>query len=196
MPMTYEIKDFIGRFDNAFEPQFCKDAIRYYEAMAKKGFGGSRQKYEPGMPATIKETDSLFLSAQIKMNHAPDFPDYIMHVLWENCYKLYHDKYASLETVDSQNVYEMKMQKTPIGGGYHVWHWESSGRATSNRLLNYQIFLNDVDEGGETEFLYLHRREKAKEGTLLIYPGNFTHTHRGNPPISNEKYIINGWIEF
>ena len=91
---------------------------------------------------------------------------------------------------------EMKMQKTPIGGGYHVWHWESSGRATSNRLLNYQIFLNDVEEGGETEFLYLHRREKAREGTLLIYPGNFTHTHRGNPPISNEKYIINGWIEF
>lgn len=24
----------------------------------------------------------------------------------------------------------------------------------------------------------------------------FTHTHRGNPPISGTKYIITGWVEF
>jgi len=24
----------------------------------------------------------------------------------------------------------------------------------------------------------------------------FTHTHRGNPPLSNAKYIVTGWTEF
>jgi len=24
----------------------------------------------------------------------------------------------------------------------------------------------------------------------------FTHTHRGNPPLSNTKYIMTGWLEY
>jgi len=39
-------------------------------------------------------------------------------------------------------------------------------------------------------------RVKPKQGTLLIWPAAFTHTHRGNPPLSNVKYITTGWIEF
>ena len=58
------------------------------------------------------------------------------------------------------------------------------------------LYLNDVKEGGETEFLYQHKRYQPKEGTLLIFPAGFTHTHRGNPPISNDKYIVTGWLEF
>jgi len=58
------------------------------------------------------------------------------------------------------------------------------------------IYLNDVEEGGETEFLYYARRIKPTQGTLLIWPAYFTHAHRGNPPLSNTKYIITGWIEF
>lgn len=49
---------------------------------------------------------------------------------------------------------------------------------------------------GETEFLYYPRRIKPKQGTLIVFPGAFTHAHRGNPPLSGDKYIITGWIEF
>jgi hypothetical protein len=57
------------------------------------------------------------------------------------------------------------------------------------------LYLNDVDEGGETEFLYQSIRIKPKKGTLILCPGSFTHTHRGNPPLSGEKYIVTTWIE-
>ena len=57
-------------------------------------------------------------------------------------------------------------------------------------------YLNDVEEGGETEFLYQSRRIKPKQGTMVICPSSFTHTHRGNPPLKGDKYMINGWIEF
>ena len=30
----------------------------------------------------------------------------------------------------------MKIQKTDVGSGYHVWHWEQEGRQNSSRLLN------------------------------------------------------------
>ena len=58
------------------------------------------------------------------------------------------------------------------------------------------MYLNDCNEGGETEFLFQHKRIKPKAGTIVISPAAWTHTHRGNPPLSGEKYMINGWLEF
>jgi len=58
------------------------------------------------------------------------------------------------------------------------------------------LYLNDVEEGGETEFLYVKRRVSAKKGRFVLWPAGFTHTHRGNPPLSGEKYIMTGWVEF
>ena len=53
--------------------------------------------------------------------------------------------------------------------------------------------MNDDFDGGETEFLYQQRREEAMTGDLLIFPAAFTHTHRGNPPLGNVKYIATSW---
>ena len=39
-----------------------------------------------------------------------------------------------------------------------------------------------------TEFIYLSKRINAVEGRLAFCPGTFEYTHRGNPPLSNEKY--------
>ena len=67
---------------------------------------------------------------------------------------------------------------------------------TSHRLALVLLYLNDVAEGGETEFLYQSLRIKPKKGTVIICPTDFTHTHRGNPPLSKTKYIATGWVEF
>ena len=62
--------------------------------------------------------------------------------------------------------------------------------------MAFILYLNDVDEGGETEFLYQSRRVKAKAGTVVLWPAAYTHVHRGNPPLSGSKYILTGWLEF
>jgi len=56
-----------------------------------------------------------------------------------------------------------------------------------------QMYLNEIEEGGETEFLYLNKRVKSKAGRVIIFPAGFTHTHRGNPPINQTKYILSSW---
>ena len=31
------------------------------------------------------------------------------------------------------------------------------------------------------------------EGDVLIFPSAYTHTHRGNPPMGNVKYLATSW---
>ena len=91
-------------------------------------------------------------------------------------------------------IYDVKAKKIPIGGGFHKWHYENSGLEVSHRKLVVQLYLNTIEEGGETEFLYINKRIKAKQGRLIIFPAGFTHTHRGNPPIGKDKYIVSTWV--
>jgi hypothetical protein len=55
------------------------------------------------------------------------------------------------------------------------------------------VYFNDVEEGGETEWLYQQLKIQPKAGRVVIWPGSFTHMHRGNPPMEN-KYIATGWL--
>ena len=91
-------------------------------------------------------------------------------------------------------AHEGKIQQTLPGEGYHLWHaeWDAD---YSKRVLAYALFLNDVDEGGELEFLHQGIRIKPRKGDFLIWPAFFTHLHRGNPPIGEEKWIVTGWYE-
>jgi hypothetical protein len=85
-------------------------------------------------------------------------------------------------------------------GGYPYWHSEVFPQAGHNdalhRILLFMFYLNDVDEGGETEFFYQHIKVKPKAGSMVIAPAYFTHTHRGNVPVSNNKYILTSWVLF
>ena len=87
------------------------------------------------------------------------------------------------------------MQETLPQRGYHAWHSEDGSLGCNRRILATMMFLNDVYEGGETEFLYQSLRYKPKRGQFMIWPAGFTHVHRGNPPLSGEKYISTSWLE-
>ena len=90
-------------------------------------------------------------------------------------------------------LYDLKIKKIPIGGGFHSWHFENGGIPYSQRIFVCQLYLNDNFNGGETEFLYQNRREVAVAGDVIMFPAGFTHTHRGNPPLGNSKYIATSW---
>ena len=90
--------------------------------------------------------------------------------------------------------YVMKKYLHP-SDGYYAWHTDwSTAPELIGRVLATQFFLNDVEEGGETEFHHQGIKIKPKKGRMVIWPVGFTHTHRGNKPISNDKYLISCWI--
>lgn len=85
-------------------------------------------------------------------------------------------------------------------GGYHHWHSEIYPQNASceslHRVLLFQFYLNDVEDGGETAFLYQGRNIEARQGRLIIAPAGFTHTHKGHVSRSGDKYVATSWILF
>ena len=60
-------------------------------------------------------------------------------------------------------------------------------------LLTFLFYLNTLEEGGHTEF-WGNYKIKPETGKLLLFPASWTFPHCGKTPISDNKYIITGWI--
>ncbi|WJG09677.1 2OG-Fe(II) oxygenase [Aliiglaciecola sp. LCG003] len=122
--------------------------------------------------------------------------------------KLTQDNFASVGKANLPNLVQYLFRIGDINaqkynaqqGGYPYWHSEVYPQAGHNdalhRMLLFMFYLNDVEEGGETDFYYQDRAIQPKAGSMVIAPAYFTHTHRGNVPVSNDKYILTSWVLF
>ena len=85
-------------------------------------------------------------------------------------------------------------------GGFPRWHSEVfpslQGHEALHRVLFFIVYLNDVEQGGTTDFFYQRLRVTPRAGTLVLAPAGFTHTHRGTVPESGDKYVATSWILF
>lgn len=192
--MNVIINKFVGIFENAFSKEYCEGLIKAYDIAIEAGYGLTRQDKEDFNKLQKADTQLFnnLNNIQIPISNIRDFNE----VFWGKCYPIYEKEFAPLKESAVHGNYSFKMQRTDLREGYHIWHYESNSKECCNRLLTWMLYLNDVEEGGETEFLYQSLRIKPKQGTLLIWPAGFTHTHRGNPPLSNPKYVVTGWTEF
>lgn len=200
--------NFIEVYDDIVDQESCETIIKHFEMIRNDHGCVSRQDRE-NTSKLIKDTNYYELtqtSDQLSANVNSIDNEIITQndrwifntfktAFWK-CYNEYIQKYDLTTTsVHSLDGY-VKIQKTLPGEGYHQWHWEQDCVLHGHRLLLVMLYLNDVEEGGETEFLYQSTRVKPKQGRMMICPASFTHTHRGNPPLIGEKYVMNTWTVY
>jgi hypothetical protein len=193
--MKSTIENFIGIYEDAFTKEYCKNVITYFNDAEKAGLALNRQQ-QHDVSKLSKDDTQVYAHSEFCLKGTFNLIKTFNEVLWGVVYPEYANTFSILKEYDPHKSYAYKIQKTKIGQGYHQWHAENSGPEVCHRILAWTLYLNDVEEGGETEFLYYPKRVKPKAGTFIIWPAGLTHTHRGNPPISNTKYIVTGWIEF
>lgn len=197
--MEAHYDQFIGHYPGVVSPELCNHIINYYEEMVELNRSYDRQNSE-GAPTTMKKDTSINVNTQTLTNKnaftitGDDPCCKIIQEPLADCFNHYVDTFDVLKEYRMMALYH-KVQKTLPQGGYHIWHCEQGSGMQLPRILVYTLYLNDVEEGGETEFLYQQKRYPARRGDICIFPAHFTHPHRGNPPLSGEKYIMTGWLE-
>ena len=94
---------------------------------------------------------------------------------------------------------DIKIQRYQPGKYYSNWHCENDGgetRGWGQRHLVYMTYLNDISDGGGTEFYSQQLTVRPEKGLTLIWPADWTHHHRGVVSNTEEKFIISGWWNF
>lgn len=61
------------------------------------------------------------------------------------------------------------------------------------RVISALLYLNDVEEGGETYFTNFRVGVKPKAGRLVIFPSNYAYSHQALPPKGSHKFVIVYW---
>jgi hypothetical protein len=188
--------DFIGIFDNILTTADCQAFVDYFDSMKSLNLVYTRQGLKDA-PAHKKQDETAFVleHTNLPIHKRNPIMETFVDKFWP-CYENYVTEYSILGDIETHGMVSCRLQKTLPGQGYHQWHFEAAGSSVSTRIVAWSVYLNDVDHGGETEFLYQKRRVSAKTGRVLIWPAGYTHVHRGNPPLSGEKYLLTGWLEF
>jgi len=191
MDKQYYIDNHIGVFKNFMTDELINSYITFFNNCEEQGAVYPRKEDETLVSDSAISTIMGSVNTALTYSNKP-----FIEMFFKDVYPLYTQKYSYLKNLATHNILEVKIQKTKVGEGYHVWHCENAEMKARNRILAFSVYLNDVAEGGETEFLYQKCRFKPEKNTMLVWPSQFTHVHRGNPPLSNDKYIITGWVEY
>ena len=185
-------KSFIGAW--FFEDQsLCDDLIYYFEQNPNKVTGEIHRSIDKLPKVDKEEKDSIDLDLKLDTTIGKRYVTELQKVL-----EMYKIKYPSCDRTSKYAIESINLQKYNPQGGYKSWHTERSGGLFPGayRHLVFMTYLNDVDDEGETEFEYQNVKIKPKKGLTLIWPADWTHTHRGIPSDSQIKYIATGWYSF
>ena len=188
------IDNFIGVYDNYITKEECNKAIKLFETQNKFHHTLNRIDFENASILQKKDKQFFAKGDNLEIWWTELKP---MILNFEIAWKHYVKNTGAQDAYDNIQFHfsSLKLQKTLPTEGYHVWHIEhNKGFEMEARAFVYTIYLNDVKEGGETEFLHFSKRVKPKTGRIVIWPAAFPYLHRGNPPLSNKKYILTSWM--
>jgi hypothetical protein len=182
---NFPYESFIGGW--YIPEKLCNDILETF----KKNI----QAWEPGkighnqIDYDRKESTDMYISKNDFKFPFDEYRKYISQII-----KNYELKYEELKKHWSYNIVEdYNIQYYKPNQGFKSWHCERS--APTHRMLVFMTYLNDVEDGG-TEFKYQKIISPAKKGLTLLWPSDFTHTHKGQISEKYEKFIVTGWLSY
>ena len=184
--------NFIGAY-NIENDSLCEKIVSFFEEnkdLQSQGAVGD------GVDEKIKKsTDITIYPNNLKEEKFFLFKDYLNSL--NKCYQDYRETYPFLKKfITKVDLGYFNIQKYLPGGHFAELHSERTSLQNLHRLFAWMTYLNDVDDGGTTDFDYFDIKVKPEKGKTLIWPAEWTHAHTGSILKSGKKYIITGWMHF
>ena len=183
---------FIGCW-NLQNNQLCDEIIQFFKNnknLQQQGITsvGKNLKVKSRIDISVKPNDLNNKKFEI-------FKQYI-HEL-HKCYLDYQNQWPFLKSMLKDiNIGQFNIGEYSPGDHFAVLHSERTSLSTLHRLFAWMTYLNDVEDGGQTNFSHYGIKIKPEIGKTLIWPSEWTHAHTGEVLKSGTKYIITGWMYF
>lgn len=197
------MEKFIYINNNSISSQLSNDIIQLFEDFKnvhKKGttLGGVDDKIKkttdyviPLIPDQKWEKIQTFLTKELNKNISK-YLDSLNNIVdpinnYDANFKILHSNFLQYD--------EFMIQKYDKLDGKYIYHNDAFIDFDKNRyrVFTYIWYLNTITEGGETVFWDVYKI-KPEAGKLVLFPACWTFPHTGKMPISDNKYIITGWI--
>jgi hypothetical protein len=111
----------------------------------------------------------------------------VSQIVWSyaNRYGMEHD--AAFSNMEYLQLLHYSTEK-----GFYKPHADSG--PGMQRIFSAVLYLNDVEDGGETYFNSFDVSVSPKAGRLTIFPANFMYKHEARTPKSNDKFALVTWF--
>ena len=166
--------DYVMILDSVLSLSFCDELISKFE---------SQDKNEVDL--TIDEIFSEDCLDLYKLNL--DLVDF------------YKDKCEFGVFPDKFGYAEIKMKKYGLNHTVpSVWNTDVVDKESANRFLTIQVFLNDVEDGGQLAFLDKEKdlNINARRGRIVVFPSMWLFPYKELPPISNSQYVLTTYCHY
>lgn len=185
-----ELRDYVLVVDDSIDPDVCKFAMEAFEhnASIRESCDNPAGMHFHQLNVTAFADDPQLATLQKYMTDASRF--YI---------ELYKSRVPDTDFwPKTYGFEEFRLKKyEPNGVDQFADHVDAANLVSSKRFLVFFWYLNDVEIGGETEFLNkMDLRVTPKQGRLLMFPPLWTFPHRGCKPVSGPKYILGSYLHF
>lgn len=185
-----QLNNFIaGWYDDT---EICDKLISFHKNSPNKQNGKVGNPENPTLNSKIKESTDCYLSPNENLFF--EYISYVQRIVdrYRQLYP-YSDYYGPWSIIEDINVQHYKP-----GQAFHAWHTERIRveQPQGSRHLVFMTYLNDVTDCGETEFFHQNIKIKPEKGLTIIWPADWTFTHRGVPSLTQEKYITTGWFNY
>jgi hypothetical protein len=183
------MEKFIEVYDNALSQDECESIVNWFEESEHIHQVGQCGEHE--VRKDIKDSTDIC----IRMDE-PWLPCEIIVPALSKSIMDYCNRYPMLNDISQfGNDMVYNIQRYYPNQGFFKEHCEQFCKAYS-RVLAWTLYLNDVEDGGETYYTYYDLKVKAREGRLVIFPAYWTHAHKGIVSKTETKYIATGWFSF
>ena len=198
-PTTLKLHDFSDEsfINGCYMPDhICDDLVKYFDENPDRHYKGKVY----GIGNNTQYNTDFKASTQITFYINQDEEDLnIMNEYIKSlnlCIQEYEYKYERAKFLATYAIAEgIQIQKYEPSEGYKVWHCERYGLVQQTRCFAFMTYLNDVSDGG-TEFMHQKLTSPAIKGLTLIWPSDWTHTHKGQISHTHKKYIATGWLNY
>ena len=187
--MVTKLEDYIKCYDNMVNDTLCNEIIEAYKQSGTSYINREQRPtfHELNISKKYKAEDPLWIK-----------PQKIITETFIDVVNLYMEDLEIARDFPVKYTFEEYRMKRYEANDYDQFkeHVDVQDYSSARRFVVIFLYLNDVLEGGESNFPRLDLAITPKQGRILVFPTNWQYRHAGLPVKSNDKYIIGSYLHY